>query len=92
MAAARPIVPVSGWSIWGRPLGLLLLLLLGPLALFRTPLHGLAAIWLVLLILGFWMFLMAMWIALMVGSVPAVLGLAGVRTGRRLAGLGLPGG
>jgi hypothetical protein len=66
--------PVGGWPIWGRPLGLLLLVLLGPLTLFRTPLSWFAAIWASLLLLGGWAFLASLLVAGMVGSVPAVLG------------------
>lgn len=44
---------------WGLPLVGLALILGGPLALWRTPLHTLAVTWLVLLVLALWMFLVA---------------------------------
>lgn len=74
MSAARTASPVAGWAIWGRPLGGLLLILLGPLLLFGTPLSWLAMTWMVLLISGLWLLLVALLIGVMVGSVPAVLG------------------
>ena len=74
MGASGPFAPVSGWPIWGRPMGWLLLILLGPTLLIPTPLSWLATSWMMLLILGVWIFLMAMIIGALVGSVPSVLG------------------
>lgn len=53
MAAPSP-APVWGWSVWGRPLGLLALILSGPLLLFPTPLAPVAAGWAILLVLVIW--------------------------------------
>jgi len=74
MRDSRLTHPLEGWAIWGRPLGFLLLFLLGPLFLFGTPLSWFAMTWLMLLTLGLWFFLVAIVIGGMVGSVPAVLG------------------
>ena len=51
--------PVAAWQLWGRAVASLLLILLGPLALFWTPLHTLALTWAVLLVLALWTFLIA---------------------------------
>ncbi len=46
----------------------LFLILLGPLALFGTPLHFLAMTWAVLLVLALWTFLISAWIGAMAGT------------------------
>lgn len=74
MAPARGATPVSGWPVWGRPMGLLVLLLLGPSLLWSTPLSGLAVIWVTCVFLAFWCLLVALFIGAMVGSVSGVLG------------------
>ena len=65
---------VGGWSPWGRPLGLLFLILLGPCLLRSTPFSWIASVWTWTLILGLWILAMALLLAVMVGSVRAVLG------------------
>ncbi|WP_026852279.1 tetratricopeptide repeat protein [Geothrix fermentans] len=63
MAARR--APVEGLAVWARPLGLLALILFGPLALLSTPLHFLGLTWLMLLLLSLWTFLVAAFIGAM---------------------------
>lgn len=70
MAARQP--PVTGWAVWGRPLGWLALLAFGPMALLATPLSPLAVTWLVLLILGAWTLLMAALIGALAGAATPV--------------------
>lgn len=56
---------------WGPPLVGLALILGGPLALWRTPLHTLAFTWLVLLFLALWGFLVAALVgAMLQASMP----------------------
>lgn len=46
--------PLKGWPIWGKPLALLALVVLGPLLLLPTPLAPLALTWVFLLIMAIW--------------------------------------
>ena len=73
MGARGPASPVGGWAIWGWPCLGLILILLGPLLLFLTPLAGLALTWVVLLILALWTFLMAALIGAMAGTSTSAL-------------------
>jgi len=61
-------VSVTGWAIWARPLGLLALILVGPLLLLPTGLSGLATTWIFLLLASGWCFFMATLIGAMVGT------------------------
>jgi uncharacterized protein len=72
--SARKHGPGAGWSVWGRPLGLLFLILLGPTFLRSTPLSGIARAWTLTLVLLIWVLAMALLLAVLVGSVTAVLG------------------
>jgi TPR repeat protein len=65
--------PLGGWRVWGWPMLGLLLLLLGPLALFQTPLHTLALTWAVLLVLALWTFLISALIGAMAGTATSAL-------------------
>ena len=63
----------EAWRLWGRGAALLVLVLLGPLCLQRTPLALVADVWKVLLILAAWVFAVGSFIgALLHASVPAV--------------------
>lgn len=66
--------PLSGWPVWGRPLGYLLLILFGPLLLLPTPLAGLAMTWMVLVFLAFWAFCVSLLIGAMLGTSTRALG------------------
>ncbi len=73
MAPVGGSPPVSGWPVWGRPLAFLVLILVSPVLLWTTPLSGLAVTWATCLFLAFWVFLVALIIGFMVGSVSGVL-------------------
>jgi TPR repeat protein len=64
--------PVTGWAVWGRPLGWLALIAFGPLALLPTPLSPLAVTWFVLLLLGAWILLVAAFIGAVAGAATPV--------------------
>jgi hypothetical protein len=73
----RPLglsTPVDGWRIWGWPSIGLILLLLGPLLLFWTPLAGLALTWAILLVLALWTFLVSAVIGAMARTSTTGLG------------------
>ena len=74
MSHHRTAAPVSGWPVWGRPLGLLLLILFGPLGLFLTPLWKLAETWFSLVSLALWLLAVALVIGTISGSPSGVLG------------------
>jgi len=67
MQAPAAPAPIANWRLWVRAVAWLLLILLGPLALFWTPLHTLALTWAVLMVLALWTFLIAAWIGAMAG-------------------------
>lgn len=71
MAARR--APVEGLAVWVRPLGLLAVILFGPLFLLRTPLSWLAASWAGLLLLTFWTLGTLAFIGALAGSEASVL-------------------
>jgi TPR repeat protein len=73
MRASAATVEVAGWRLWARAVAWLLLILLGPLALFWTPLHTLALTWALVLVLALWTFLIAAWIGAMAGASPSAL-------------------
>ncbi len=64
--------PVAGWAVWAKPLGWLALIAFGPLALLPTPLAPLAVTWLVLVILGAWVLLVAAFIGAVAGATTPV--------------------
>lgn len=72
-AAAQPAAPLAGGPVWGRPLGWLALILLGPLLLLPTPLAPLALGWATLLALVIWGIGVAAVIGAMVGTTTPVL-------------------
>ena len=73
--------PVRGLRVWGLPSLLLVAILLGPLALLRTPLAPLAVTWLTLIILAGWFFAVASFIGALarVSTPPVMLLERGVR-------------
>lgn len=71
--AGAPAAPVGGWPVWGRPLGLLALILLGPLLLLPTPLAWLGMGWALLLVLGIWTLAILALIGAMVGTATPIL-------------------
>lgn len=71
--AGHPASAVRGWPVWGRPLGLLALILLGPLLLLPTPLASLALTWAFLLLLAIWALATAGFIGALVGTETPVL-------------------
>lgn len=74
--AARQPAPTRGWPVWGRPLGLLALILAGPLLLLPTPLSPVAQTWMVLLVLAIWSIGVVAFIGALVGtSTPILQGL-----------------
>ena len=64
---------LDAWRLWGRGAALLVLVLLGPLGLQRTPLALVADTWKILLLLAAWVFASGSFIgALLHARVPAV--------------------
>ena len=64
---------LDAWRLWGRGAALLVLVLLGPLGLQRTPLALVADTWKLLLILAAWVFAVGSFIgAILHARVPAV--------------------
>lgn len=74
MAPAGTRAPVSGWPVWGRPIALLLAMLLGPSLLLATPLSGLAILWFRCLFLAVWVLLVSLVIGAMTGKLSEALG------------------
>lgn len=65
---------MSGWPVWGRPLALLLALLLGPSLLLATPLSELAILWFWCLFLSLWVLLVSLAIGALTGNLSGALG------------------
>lgn len=71
--ANSPLPPLKGWPIWGKPLLLLALAILGPLLLLPTPLAPLALTWIFLLAMAIWSVGMLALIGAVVGTDRPVL-------------------
>lgn len=70
---APPKAPVTGPAVWGRPLALLALILLGPLLLLPTSLARVAVGWAGLLLLTCWTLGVLAFIGTLAGSEASIL-------------------